>query len=105
MKTVTQKLQTAQGRKNIFRALLTGITLSFVLYSFAIASTTLSISESKSYSQSMRDLQTELAELEVEYFDMINTLSLTEAQERGFNETASVNFAHVDKNTSVAYNF
>lgn len=96
---------TYHQRKKVFHALCTGLVLSFVCYSFAIASTTLSISESKDHNTQIQDLQTEIAELELAYFDMINTLSLEGAYEYGFDETPEVHFAHIEKNTSVAYNF
>jgi len=104
MKTLTQQLQTSSTRSRIFRAALTGIIVSFVLYGFAIANTTLSIADADTYNNEVNELQTEIAELEVHYFDIINELSITEAQESGFTEVSSVRYAHINKNTSVAYN-
>lgn len=93
------------GRKKLVKVLVFSIMFSFISYSFAIASTTLSVSESKSHNQDIQQLQTEIAELEAEYFTIISGLSLDGAKHYGFDETSSVHFAHLEPNTQVAYNF
>ena len=80
------------------------LLLSFVMYSFAIASTTISISDSSLMSSDIQDLQTEIASLESTYYTMINELSLEHAEAEGFIEEESVQFAHVSSSTFVAYN-
>ena len=85
-------------------ALIVGIVASFVLYGFAIASTTLSIADADTSNNDINELQTEIAELEVEYFDMIHELSLDEAELHGFTEVGNVRYARIDETKTVAYN-
>jgi|AntAceMinimDraft_6_1070360.scaffolds.fasta_scaffold06662_5 hypothetical protein len=105
MKVYINHLKTGNGRQNLFKSLILGLIISFGSYSFAIASTTLSISETKSHNQAIQQLQTEIAELEGEYFAIINTLSLSEAEMYGLTETPSIHFAHIKQDIAVAYNF
>lgn len=80
------------------------LILSFVMYSFAIASTTISVSDSSVMSSNIQDLQTEIASLESSYYTMINELSLEQAQAEGFVEEETIQFAHVNTSTVVALN-
>ena len=104
MKTITQKMNKHESRKNIFNIFLGLIVTFFVLYGFAIASTTISIADAKTHNKDINELQTEIAELEVEYFEMINTLSMSHAEEFGFKEISNLHYARIDQTKSVAYN-
>ncbi len=90
--------------QQLLSMVIAGIILSFVLYSYAIASTTLSISDAKNTNSEITELQTEIAELELEYYQMINAISLTQAEELGFDETKEVHYATINPTTNVAYN-
>lgn len=90
--------------KQLLKSLLAGIILSFMLYSFAIASTTVTVSDSRSLNEDIQDLRTEIAELEGNYYTMINDLSVEQALAQGFTQDEHVSFAYVDKATYVAYN-
>ena len=104
MKTIARKLNKDQGRRKIFRTFLLGITVSFLLYGFGIASTTLSVADAETSNYEINELQTEIAELEIEYFEIINTLSADEALLYGFNEVNNIKYAYIDQTKSVAYN-
>jgi hypothetical protein len=104
MKTLLQQTNKRTTRKNIFNLLVVSIIASFVLYGFAIASTTLSIADANTHNRDINELQTEIAELEIEYFEIVNTLSLEEAQEEGFQEVSNIHYARIDDRKSVAYN-
>lgn len=101
---MTHKLHTEAGRKNLIKILLCGIVVSFILYGFAIAATTISIADADTDNKEITELQTEIAELEIQYFQMINTFSVEEAEVHGFSELANVHYAVIDENKSVAYN-
>jgi|AntRauTorckE6833_2_1112554.scaffolds.fasta_scaffold96709_1 hypothetical protein len=90
--------------KKVLTFVVAALVLSFGMYSFAIASTTISISDSSLINTDIQDLQTEIAELESSYYVMINELSLEQAMTEGFYEEESVQFAHVYPSTLVAYN-
>lgn len=95
-------MKTYQNKK-IATSLLSGITILFLLYSFAIASTTVNVSDAKLKDQSIQELRTELASLESNYYTMVNELSLDQALEEGFIENEEIRFAHVNQTTLVAY--
>ena len=99
MKKNTKKLH-----KKIISTMLFAIVLSFLTYSYAIASTTLSVSDMKSRNSEIQDLETEIAELEVQYFGMINSISVKDAEIYGMNEITAVGYASLDQETVVAYN-
>lgn len=102
MNTVTRTIN--YSAKKALTVLVAVLAVSFVMYSFAIASTTISISDSSLMSSNIQDLQTEIATLESSYYTMINELTLQQAMEEGFIEEESVQFAHVNSATIVAYN-
>ena len=90
--------------RKAFALILSGLALSFVLYSFAIASTTVSIADSSVTSRSIQELRTEVSELESTYYMMIDQLTIEQAVEEGFVEDERAVFAHVNQSTVVAYN-
>ena len=102
MKTLSTTITTSA--KKVFTTMLAVIVCSFALYSFAIASTTVSISDSEIMNGKIQDVRTEIASLEGEYYTLINKLSLEEAQAEGFVKKEAVRFAHVQESTFVAYN-
>ena len=104
MKTLTRQLQKSDKQQQLFRLMVTGIVVSFVLYGFAIASTTLSIADADTHNNDINELHTEIAELEIKYFEMINTLSIEEASVYGFNEVSDMSYAHINETKAVAYN-
>lgn len=104
MKTLVHKAQKKESKSLFFKLMLVSIGLLFVLYGFAIASTTISIADARTHNQDINDLQTEIAELEIQYFEQVNTLSLGEAQELGFNELSNIQYARIDQTKAVAYN-
>ena len=104
MNAFLQKINTDVGRKRVFHMLIGGIILSFVLYGFAIASTTLSVADAETSNHNINELQTEIAELEVAYFSMINELSLDQAADYGLNQVDTLKYVHVNQPTAVAYN-
>lgn len=93
-----------QNRKNLFKVLVGGICMSFVLYGFGITGTTLSIADAKTNNKEIVDLQTEIAELEIEYFERVNSLSMDEAFNLGMEEEDDILYARIDEVKSVAYN-
>jgi hypothetical protein len=102
MKTISTTI--TNKAKQVFTTLLAVIVCSFALYSFAIASTTVSISDAKIMNGKIQDLRTEIAGLESEYYAMINDLSVEQAQIEGFVQKDTVRFAKVNESTYVAYN-
>lgn len=105
MKTLAHNIHTPLGRRKLFMVIVGGIVVSFLLYGFAITTTTLAIAEANSDNNEIQSLQTDIAELEVEYFEIINTLSLEEAQKIGFTELSNMHYARADETKAVAYNF
>lgn len=104
MKNTLTKMNKDNNRKNLFTGLIASICLSFLLYGFGITGTTLSIADAKTNNRQVAELQTEIAELEIEYFEIVNTLSLEEASLLGMQEQEEVHYALVDQVKAVAYN-
>lgn len=104
MKTLTQRIKNGTGKSRLLKFALAGIAFSFVLYMFGISSATISIADADTYNQNISNLQTEIGELEIEYFEIINTLSLEQANNHGFNELSNVHYVRIDETKSVAYN-
>lgn len=102
MKTITTTISTRA--KKIFTTMVAVILCSFALYSFAIASTTVSVADSKIMSGKIQDLRTEIASLESSYYTMISGLSLEQAQAEGFVAKEATGFAQVNEARFVAYN-
>lgn len=90
--------------KKAFNYMLIGIISSFVLYSYAIASTTLAISSAEDMNHDIADLQTDIAELELHYYSLLNDISLEGASRLGLKEASSVEYAKIAPETTVAYN-
>ena len=90
--------------KKVFTVLIAALLLSFAMYSFAIASATINISDSNILNDDIQELRTEIAGLEGSYYSMIDGLSIQQAQVEGFVHDDRVVFAHVNDATFVAYN-
>lgn len=104
MKTLINTAQQKENKNLMFKFMLGVIGLLFVLYGFAIARTTISIADARTHTHDINDLQTEIAELEITYFEMVNTLSLGEAEALGFDEISAIQYARIDQTTAIAYN-
>jgi len=79
------------------------IIFSFFLYSYAIASTTISIADSRQLNKDILELQTQIAELEWEYQEKISTLDIEDAHAEGFDDISKLYFVSVDDSTEVAF--
>jgi hypothetical protein len=100
MSTVQKTMQYI-GRKKI-AMLLIAIAFSFVLYSYAIASTTISIASSRQLNKDILELQTQISELEWEHHEKLMALDLADAHNKGFTEINTLYFVSVDDSTEVA---
>lgn len=85
--------------------MLFAIILSFASYSYAIAGTIITTSDAKSRSVELSDLETEIAELEVHYFTLMNGISLQDAENLGLTESSEIAYVNLENTTKVAYNF
>jgi len=97
------KTNSIKTQKKIISAMLFAIALSFGMYSYAIASTTFFACNIEEKSSQIQDLETDIAELEIEYFAMIDDLSSTDVSSFGLQEISHVGYASLEKNTVVAY--
>lgn len=98
-----KSLTTTYPTKKILKIIVAALSLSFVMYSFAIASTTVTISDARVMNKNIQELRTELATLESDYYTLVNDLSLDQAYAEGFVADTGVSFAHVNETTLVAY--
>ncbi len=98
MKTRSQK------NKKVISGVIIAIVLSFITYSYAIASTTFSTSDSRSKDIEIQELQTEIAELEINYFKMMNSISVADAGRYGMKELKTIGYADIDSQVTVAFN-
>lgn len=98
------KKRNKRKNKKTTLMLFSALFVSFMMYSYAIASTTFSISDMEKKNVEIQDLQTEIAELEVEYFDLINSLDIARAEKMGLSELKSVSYAELNADTRLAYN-
>lgn len=104
MKKILTKINKYENRKKIYTGLIAGICFLFLLYGFGIAGTTLSIADAKSNNRQLTELQTQIAELEMEYFEIINTLTMEEVVTLGMEEQEDVLYAKIDQIKSIAFN-
>lgn len=98
------KTEKRKTNKKIIFGMFFVIVLLFATYSYAIASTTLSVSDMKIKNIKIADLQTEISELESEYFSIINNISV-DINEYNLEEINNVGYASLDKEIKVAYNY
>ncbi len=104
MKTKKRKNTNRTLQKKIFRTLVGGIFFSFVLYAMAITYATVNIASAKTHNQDIVAVQTDIAELELEYFEMVNDLTIEQAKSLGLQEGEQVHFVRLDEVKAVAYN-
>ncbi len=100
MKKIKQK-----SHKNIVIGIFFAITISFFSYSYAIASTTFSVSDMESKNAKITNLQTEIAGLELDYFTLMNNVSTSDVDIYGMEILNNVGYASLEKDTKVAYNY
>lgn len=87
----------------IFTSMVIAIVLSFGLYSFAIASTTVDVADSNVLNSDIQELRTEIAELEGNYYAMVSQMNEEHALTDGFSVDEDVAFARATQETVVAY--
>jgi hypothetical protein len=80
------------------------ITVSFFSYAYAIADTTVSISNAEMVSQDLQEIETDIAELELAFFDKIDNFSIEMAAELNMSETKMVYYSNRNEQATVAYN-
>ena len=93
------------SKKNTVFIMVFVIIVLFSTYSYAIASTTFAVSDMKTKNSAITNLQTDIAELELEYVDMLDKVALHDIEKYNLYEVKHVGYANVEKNTYVAYNF
>ncbi len=87
----------------VFASMVSAFAISFGLYSFAIASTTVNAADSNVLNGDIQELRTEIAELEGSYYAMMSTIDEAYALQEGYSLAENVSFAQVDQTTLVAY--
>ncbi len=81
--------------RKIILGMIFAIVLSFFTYSYAIASTTLSVSSMKTQKSKITELKTEIAELDAEYFEIMNSISLEKSQDYSLKEVSNIDYIEV----------
>ena len=104
MKIFKRQLNTVNFRKKMSYMFIFLTSTLFLLYGFIIVSTIINIAEADTHSRDIGELQSEISELEIEYFEIVNTLSIDQAKIYGFSELSSVHYVHIDETNSFAYN-
>ncbi len=99
MKTIRQK-----SNKKIVFGMLFAIVLLFTTYSYAIASTTFSVSDMKTKNVKISELQTEISELEYEYFSIIDDLP-SNIYNYNLEDIKTIGYASIDNDVKVAFNY
>jgi len=95
MKTQRQK----KSQKRIIGGIIFAILLSFLSYSYAIASTSFSASNMKEKNSEITVLETDIAELEQQYLSLLDSLSLEDVQKYHLSPVQNIGFANQEKNT------
>ena len=98
----TVKMTTQYFVRKKLAMIIIAMVFSFLLYSYAIASSTLSIASSRQLNQDILELQTQISELESEYHEKMIALDLANATEKGFEEITTLYFVSVESSTEVA---
>lgn len=84
--------------RNIVLTSLAGVAL---VYSFQVTAITLNAAEARGFVKDISEMETQISQLELTYFELLNDLSLDEAQNNGKN----VEYAKINEIKTVAYNF
>lgn len=87
----------------VFNGMMLAFAVSFVVYAFAIASTTIAVADSNVLNGNIQELRTEVAELEGTYYAMVSVMNEDHAQREGFMLEEDVVFAKLNQDTVVAY--
>jgi hypothetical protein len=87
----------------VFNGMMLTFGVSFVVYAFAIASTTIAVADSNVLNGNIQELRTEVAELEGTYYAMVSAMNQDHAQREGFTLEEDVVFAKLNQDTVVAY--
>jgi hypothetical protein len=78
------------------KKLLGLLILCFVAYSFCITRTVVAVNDRKDLRADIRDTQTRVAELEINYFALAGTIDMTKAYETGFVESTGSAFVYTN---------
>ncbi len=97
-------IEKQKSNKKIVLGMLFAIVLLFASYSYAIASTTLSVYDIKTKNSKIAELQTEISGLEYEYFSIIDTLPKS-IKDYKLENLKEVGYASVENKVKVAYNY
>ena len=68
----------------------------FVLYSFFIARSVVAINQRKALSVQIRDAQSRVSDLEIQYFNLAGSIDTTKATELGFVESKTPTFVYTN---------
>ncbi|MCD5390191.1 MAG: hypothetical protein LR005_02320 [Candidatus Pacebacteria bacterium] len=91
-------------KRRIILGMLLSIVISFTSYSYAIASTTLSASSMELKNDKISELETEIAELETKYFDIVNVIVMGIPDNYNLVSVGDIAYVDVKGDSKVAYN-
>ncbi|MDD3693812.1 MAG: hypothetical protein PHC89_00220 [Candidatus Pacebacteria bacterium] len=87
--------------KKIRNITLAGLAGAALVYSFQVTAITLNAAEARGFVKNISEMETQISQLELTYFELLNDLSLDEVQNNGKN----VEYAKINEIKTVAYNF
>lgn len=99
------KKQIRNTKKYLARTLIALLATGFVSYAYAITHTTVTISSSQSLTKKNQEIRTELSQLELEYFEIVNNIDINEASEGGFAKAEKVYYAQRSDIQQFAFNY
>lgn len=90
-------------KKKLVLGMISAIVISFTSYSYAIASTTLSASSMELKNDKISQLETEIAELETKYYDIVNNAVLDVPDNYHLIPDNHIAYVNVKDSLKVAY--
>ena len=102
MNTTAMKLNTMYRTGKLGKLLLFAIIAIGFVYLFLLVSTTVNIAERKHAEKTTKEIQSEIAQMEIDYFAQSNNLNIDYARENGFVESDTMYFAYEEERTEVA---
>jgi hypothetical protein len=99
-----QQIKIILIQQTIVRALLGACIATVMLYAIALASTMFYATETTSYNRQITETTGALSELEFEYINLKQSVTIAKAEELGFELVENPQFVRADSVTSVSMN-
>jgi hypothetical protein len=99
-----QQMKIMMVQQTIVRALIAACIATVVVYAALLASTMFYATETTSFNRQIADATGSLSELEFEYINLKQSVTIAKAKELGFEEVKNPIFVRADTSVAVSLN-